>query len=63
MMQGVWAFLTHFRDETHGCQQDAVVLLIQQGAGGWDKHLHQVWHLTDDAEGTQDSLKKKIVHS
>lgn len=29
MMQGVWTFLTHFRDETHGCQQDAVVLLIQ----------------------------------
>lgn len=59
MMQGVWTFLTHFRDETHSCQQDAVVLLIQQGAGGWDKHLHQVGHLADDAEGTQDSLKKK----
>lgn len=29
MMQGVWTFFAHFRDETHSCQQDAMVLLIQ----------------------------------
>ena len=61
MMQCIGAFLAHFRDQTHGCQQDSVVLLIQKGAGGWNEHLHQIWHFADDAEGTQDCLKIRTV--
>ena len=56
MLQAVWVSGAHLCDEADASEEDSVVLLTQQLASGGHKHLHQVWHLANDACSTQCCL-------
>lgn len=53
MIQRVDAVLAHFRDEGDAGDEDPVILLGDQTAGGRQKHLHKLRHASYNPKGAE----------
>lgn len=53
VIQRIDAVLTHFRDEGDTGDEDPVILLGDQTAGGRQEHLHQLRHASYNPKGAE----------
>lgn len=53
VIQRVDAILAHLRNEGDAGDEHPVILLGNQATGGWQKHLHQLRHTSDDPKGAE----------
>lgn len=53
VIQRIDAVFAHFCDESDAGNENSMIFLGDQAAGSRQKHLHQLWHASDDPKGTE----------